>query len=328
MKYNQEYFPQNKSMNLSQKQRNGFLMIEKLTFAYSLITALLVMFLWNRLDNPLQQLLTRFFIVAATCALQYITTRSRHKKLFRFARVVFQFSLLSYWYPDTYEFNKFFPNLDHLFAAAEQLIFGFQPALLFAQKVSAAWLSEAFYMGYFAYYPMIAAVALFCFLVKPADFNRFSVLIIGSFLIYYIIYIFLPVTGPQFYFYAIGIENAQAGNFPSVGNYFRYHRELLPGPGYGNGLFYKLVKMSQTVGERPTAAFPSSHVGISTLLLLWSAKNNKWLALSLLPFYVLLCCATVYIQAHYLIDVFGGWITAALLYFFLYLIPLRKGKLN
>ena len=34
----------------------------------------------------------------------------------------------------------------------------------------------------------------------------------------------------------------------------------------------------------------------------------------LAPFYVLLCCATVYIQAHYLVDVIAGWISAVCIY--------------
>jgi membrane-associated phospholipid phosphatase len=34
----------------------------------------------------------------------------------------------------------------------------------------------------------------------------------------------------------------------------------------------------------------------------------------MLPFYVCLCCATVYIQAHYLIDAMAGFVTAVVFY--------------
>jgi len=74
------------------------------------------------------------------------------------------------------------------------------------------------------------------------------------------------------------------------------------------------VEMTQASGERPTAAFPSSHVGISTILLILLWQNRLWLFALAIPFYVLLCCATVYIQAHYLIDVFGGFVTAVIFY--------------
>lgn len=35
-------------------------------------------------------------------------------KFSAFVRIAIQMSLLSYWYPDTFEFNRVFPNLDHL----------------------------------------------------------------------------------------------------------------------------------------------------------------------------------------------------------------------
>ena len=33
-------------------------------------------------------------------------------KFSAFVRIAIQMSLLSYWYPDTFEFNRIFPNLD------------------------------------------------------------------------------------------------------------------------------------------------------------------------------------------------------------------------
>ena len=71
---------------------------------------------------------------------------------------------------------------------------------------------------------------------------------------------------------------------------------------------------SQQVGERPTAAFPSSHVGISTILMIMAWRGSKKLFACLIPFYMLLCGATVYIQAHYVIDAIVGFFSAFLLY--------------
>ena len=93
-----------------------------------------------------------------------------------------------------------------------------------------------------------------------------------------------------------------------------YNQELLPGPGYQHGFFYSLVEGSQQVGERPTAAFPSSHVGISTILMIMAWRGSKKLFACLIPFYMLLCGATVYIQAHYVIDAIVGFFSAFLLY--------------
>ena len=67
--------------------------------------------------------------------------------------------------------------------------------------------------------------------------------------------------------------------------------------------------------ERPTAAFPSSHVGITTILMFLAWRTRcKTLFWCMMPFYVLMCFATVYIQAHYAIDVIAGWISAGIIY--------------
>lgn len=49
------------------------------------------------------------------------------------------------------------------------------------------------------------------------------------------------------------------------------------------------------------------------MLLVWHTRNNK-LLLVMLPFYIFLCLATVYIQAHYLIDAIAGFFSGILLY--------------
>ena len=81
-------------------------------------------------------------------------------------------------------------------------------------------------------------VTLFYFIYKFEWFEKMSFVLVTSFFIYYLIYIFVPVAGPQFYFPAI----------------------------------------------------------------------------CLIPFYMLLCGATVYIQAHYVIDAIVGFFSAFVLY--------------
>jgi membrane-associated phospholipid phosphatase len=215
---------------------------------------------------------------------------------------------------DIYEFCSRFPNLDHVFASAEQWLFGCQPSLEFSRALPQKFWSEAFHMGYFAYYPMIFATAILPLTQSKARFAEYSFIILATFLLYYVIYLFLPVAGPQYYFAAIGEQAAEAGNFTAVGDYFRTHLEMRPSPG-PEGFFRSCVESAQAGGERPQAAFPSSHVGVSTVLmiLLWRLRN--WAFVCILPFYVLLCCATVYIEAHYAIDVIGGFVSAVVFYF-------------
>ena len=293
--------------------RKGLFAVEKITLIYNLLTSILILFLFQRMDHPWHMLLDRAMIAAMTFLLMYLY-RLAPCKFSAFVRIVIQMSLLSYWYPDTFEFNRFFPNLDHVFAITEQFIFNGQPAIWFCHTfphllVRAAHLDER---G--VYYPMMLIVALFYFIYRFEWFEKMSFVLVTSFFIYYLIYIFVPVAGPQFYFPAIGFDNVSKGIFPAIGDYFNNNDILLPGPGFDHGFFFNLVEASQEVGERPTAAFPSSHVGISTIVMIMAYRVNKKLCYFLAPFYVLLCCATVYIQAHYLVDVIAGWISAVCIY--------------
>ncbi len=294
--------------------QTGLFAVEKISLIYSLLTSILILLLYQRMDHPLEMLFDRVLIAGVTFGLLHLY-RLAPSKFSTFVRVAFQMSLLSYWYPDTFEFNRLFPNLDHIFASAEQSLFGFQPALVFCKNFPDIWFSEPINMGYFAYYPMILLVCVYYFICRFNQFEKISFILVSSFFFYFFVYLFVPVAGPQFYFPAIGLENVIEGNFPEIGSYFNENYELLPGPDFEPGLFYNLVEASQQVGERPTAAFPSSHVGISTILMIMAWKASRKLFLLLLPIYGLLCIATVYIQAHYIIDSIAGFLSGFILYY-------------
>ena len=48
------------------------------------------------------------------------------------------------------------------------------------------------------------------------------------------------------------------------------------------------------------------------MMLAWLTRRSFFFVLA--PFYVLLCFATVYVQAHYAIDAIAGLVTAPLFY--------------
>lgn len=286
--------------------------IEWATLAYTFLTSLFIALLRERMSAPAALLESRLFVVLAL-SLVYWLYRLRPAPATLFLRQLFPLTLLGFWYPDTYEFCQVFPNLDHVFAQAEQSLFGCQPALEFSRALPSKWWSEIFHLGYFSYYPLIAVTVLAPLFTDSRRFGQAAFVVLTGFLLYYLIYLFLPVAGPQYYFQAIGQEAAEAGRFAAVGDYFRFHTELRPSPGPG-GFFQGLVEATQASGERPTAAFPSSHVGMSTVLMLLLWRNNRRIFFCAAPFYAALCCATVYIEAHYLIDVLGGFVTAFLVF--------------
>ncbi|MBR4924692.1 MAG: phosphatase PAP2 family protein [Prevotella sp.] len=307
-----------KYITTEKKPRKGLLAAEWVVMAYLLLTTVIILFCYTDVVNPKAMLWGRARVVAMTAALWFVY-RLWPCRLTLLLRVLVQLALLSWWYPDTYEINRMFPNLDHVFAAWEQNLFGFQPALLFSQAVPSHIFSELMDLGYASYYPMIALVLLVYFFTCYKEFPRAAYIVLGAFFLYYVIFIFVPVVGPTFYYNAVGVDQIAKGVFPDLGLYFNNHQECLPSPGDVNGVFYHLVESAKEAGERPTAAFPSSHVGCSTVLMLlaWHIKK-RWLLWVLLPLFVLLCFATVYIQAHYAIDAIAGLITGVLIYFLLF----------
>ncbi len=299
---------------IEKKPRKGLLAIEWLIFGYMVLTLLLALFMQTKILDISPMIWGRFRITMMMLGL-WLVYRVIPCRFTIFCRIALQLLLLGLWYPETFEFNRHFPNLDPLFAGYEQQLFSCQPALLFSQTITHPVFSELMHLGYSSYFPLIAIITLFYFFRRYDQFLRAEFIILSAFFIYYVIFIFLPVTGPQYYYLAVGFDQIAKGVFPDVGNYFATHMEKAATPGWSSGFFYSLVEGMHDAGERPTAAFPSSHVGITTILMFLAWRTRcKPLFWSMMPFYVLMCFATVYIQAHYAIDVIGGWISAAVIY--------------
>ena len=297
-------------LNSMIKLRNiRYLTAEKLTFVYILISSLIILISRYGTDTGYELLKARLLIVCAIMGLAYLNCY-KDWWIIRIARVALLLSLLSYWYPETYEVNRVLLNYDHVLAAFEQNLFGFQPALVFPERFPQLLCSEIMNMGYFSYYFLIAGSCFYFFFSSPKYFGLFFFVVLFSFYSYYLIYMLFPTAGPQYYFQAIGIDNALNGNFLQLGHYFNYNYKLMDNNNMP-GVFFDLVEKSQLLGERPTAAFPSSHVGISTIIMIMIFRYKKYIVFAcLIPVYLALVGATVYIQAHYVIDVIMGFVSA------------------
>ena len=313
---------------IEKNPRKNLFAMEWVIMAYLLFTAIYIIINYSKLDNPQALLSFRAHVIAITAAV-YLVYRLIPCRFTRVVRVVVQLSLLSWWYPDTYELNKIILNLDHVFAQWEQTLFGCQPALIYSQAINNPVMTELLDLGYASYYPLIAIVCFYYFFCRYQEFQRCVFIVTASFFLYYVIFIFVPVAGPTFYYKAVGLEEIAKGVFPNLQDYFRYHQECLPTPGYADGIFYQMVETAKAAGERPTAAFPSSHVGITVVLLFlaWHSGSRK-LFYFIVPLFVLMFFATVYIQAHYAIDTVAGLITGILFYYLLFFMSrgiIKKG---
>lgn len=311
---------------IERKPQRGLLAAEWVIVGYAVLTLLLILFTWTKQPNPAPMLWGRFHAMASMAAL-WLVYRLVPCRLTMLCRVGLQLAMLSWWYPDTYDLNRIFPNLDHHFAAFEQSLFGCQPALLFSERWTSAVWSELMYLGYSSYFLLVVAVVLYYFFRRYQEFQRTAFVVLVSFFTFYAVYVALPVTGPQYYYLAAGLENIRQGTFPNVGDYFLTHDEMMLMPGWQDGCFYQFMVHAHATGERPTAAFPSSHVGVTVVLLLlaWRSQSRRllWLVAAML---LLMCMATVYIRAHYVIDVAAGLFTGLVFYFVFQYLWLRLPK--
>lgn len=297
---------------IEKNPRKGLMAYEWVVLAYLLATTAITLVFQSRLPNAHSMLVGRAHVAAVSIAM-WAVYRMMPCGLTRILRATVQLVLLSWWYPDIYELNRIFPNLDHLFASWEQTLFGCQPALLFSKVMDDALTGELMCLGYACYYPMLAVVALAFIICRSEAFERVMFVIAATFFIHYVIFIAFPVTGPQYYYEAVGVDKIAKGEFPNLHDYFNHHQERMECPGYADGVFHGMVASAHEAGERPVAAFPSSHVAVCVMLLLVTFHYHlRRLFRCLLPFAILLFFSTVYIRAHYAIDAIAGLASGAL----------------
>ena len=295
-----------------QEAKKKLLPIEKATLTYTALTFILTFVLWRKVDAPVILMVERLAITGGIVLLWYMNQKYPNA-LTRFLRNMFPILLLTFWYPDIFNYSSVFPNMDHVAAQAEQTLFDYQPSIEFYKDMPEKFWSELFYMGYFSYFVMIVLGFLMPLRISRRQFEKTAFIIVTSFLLYYVIYLFLPIAGPMYYFSKVNPAEVQMDFYPPMEFYFRAHPDLQGTVG-APGFFHSLVDFMHMAGERPIAAFPSSHVGVGLILMIMFYRHFRSMSYYLLPFFVLLCFSTVYIQAHYLIDVFGGLFTAPIFY--------------
>ena len=258
---------------------------------YFAIIELVIIFTKPSLFLDWNFILTRvIFVFAFTFSV--IIKRKISKNFFQLLQNILVFALMTFLYKETAILNTLiFPKIDEFLSNLDQNIFKFQPSIEFSKHFNSLFFSELFYFGYFCYYllPLVVFGILYKFL--PQKIEEFGFILISSFLLYYFIFIIIPAEGPQFYF-----------TFPD--NYIE-----------AQGIFGNAIKLIQKNGEAPTAAFPSSHVGISWIVIFWLYQNFRKSVKYFLPFVILLMFSTVYIKAHYFVDVVAGLISAPIVFF-------------
>ncbi|MDR1199446.1 MAG: phosphatase PAP2 family protein [Prevotellaceae bacterium] len=265
--------------------------VEKLSIVYAVITAFFIIIFGAKENHAALMILYRILFIALVFALRFLYEHKTTTTVW-FVRNAVPIAFIAYWYPETYFMNEnIFGNLDRYFVAADRYLFGCQPSLEFCRYYPQTWINELMNFGYISYYFIIMLTVFAAWAKGKKYMEHAAFIIMCSFFIYYITFIILPVVGPQFHF-------AEPDNLISNEGFFRN----------------TLVEL-QTIGEKPTGAFPSSHVGICLICMYLIFKYSRIVFYILLPVAFILICSTVYLKAHYLIDVIGGFVSAPLYFF-------------
>lgn len=243
-------------------------------------------------------------LMALTVAGLIYADKKNFGPLLSLLRLSYPLIFSGYFYSETVFYNKFFfNNLDPLLVDMEYGIFGMQPSLLFSDYFSNMLFSELMYFGYFSFYLLLLSFTLYLFIKRRDYFKVVTFKLTASLYLFYLIFCFIPSAGPQFYF-----------PFPD---------NELPDAFFFNHVMHFI----QSVAEQPTGAFPSSHVGISIIILILSKKIAPYYFKISWPFVLILILSTVYIKAHYAIDIIGGLIIVPFILYLsniLYKLPVWK----
>lgn len=206
--------------------------------------------------------------------------------------VFYPLLFLGFLYKETDLINNliFQQDLDFWFLLLDGALFGAQPSVEFSIYLPSPFFAEVMYFGYFAYYLLLIGVPLLLYYKRGFETtNKTVFIIIQSFIIYYLFFLLVPVAGPQFFLK--GVDELPQGF-----------------------LFGSAIRFIQDLGEAPTAAFPSSHVAMCLILIYITYKQMDKFWLWLLPIAFLLILSTVYIRAHYAVDIIAAFATAPLVY--------------
>jgi membrane-associated phospholipid phosphatase len=211
------------------------------------------------------------------------------KPLVKIVHDWFPFFLLSACYYALYTnlMLRFNPHTaDAVLSKIDATLLGNQASILLEPWVN-PWLTDFLCLIYFSYVFTLPGVALYFYLVKEGKiFRRVMMGYLTLMLLGIASYILVPAIGPESFF---------AG---------QYTREL-----NGHALI-RGVDYVMRVGRVGYDCFPSLHVGIPLLLSFYLRDYRKKLFIPALVYVALMCCATIYLRYHYVVDVLAAFIYA------------------
>ena len=253
--------------------------VDVLLLAYLAIVSVVAAFRVPRAPECWWLLLAHALVVV----LVYLVTRPGLGPVGKTIREIYPLLLLPALYSELDILNSVaVPVHDRLVWEWELLLFGGQISREWWQAAPSRFWSTVFHTAYLSYYLIISAPALyFAWRGDLQAVRRFVLVVIATFVICYLVFIFFPVAGPYYEFRRPAAWFTE--NWPARLTY----EALASGSSYG-------------------AAFPSSHVAAALAATLTAARSSPRLGLLMVIPTLLLTIGVVYCQMHYGVDALGG----------------------
>ena len=207
----------------------------------------------------------------------------RWKRVGMFAYpVVFLFVIFESFYMILPYFNPY--RFDDLMVRIDHGLLGTHPTLWLERWV-APWWTEALYILYFFYFPMPLIVLGWMLgrgMIREIEesFFLFLVCYYGA----YIVYFFVPVTGPRFHLHGM---------------------HTVPLDGYL--LSEPIRKFIDFLEPNKLDCFPSLHAAILAVTMVVAYRYNRRMFLAFLPVAFGITVSLVYLRYHYVVDVIAGF---------------------
>ncbi|MCX8159431.1 MAG: phosphatase PAP2 family protein [Candidatus Saccharicenans sp.] len=172
------------------------------------------------------------------------------------------------------------PWQDELLSRLDLAIFGFNPNLALS-RLQTTWLTELMMFAYLVYLPLLVWLAYMLFRIRGQAGLQSYVFTLGlAYLACFLLFILVPASSPRFYF-----------------------EGLVP---QGGLIFRRLMDLVETSAQYRGGSFPSAHCAAGTVMLYFSLKAGKKVAMVIIPLIVLFFVSTVYGQYHYGVDLLAG----------------------
>ncbi|UCE66206.1 MAG: phosphatase PAP2 family protein [Candidatus Zixiibacteriota bacterium] len=259
------------------------------TLAYIIIEIIVILIFMS--DRP-GWLYLLFLYISAVCIVFLMVAFPIDYSSFsgRAIRTIYPVVLIVFFYralgPQLFViFDVPFDPIIHQF---ELNIFGMDPGFAM-QKYIDIWLNEFMNFWYFSLYLIIpSAIIIYLLLKKWKSLEKMILSIAVAYYLCFLLFIFYPVTGPEFYLEDI------------------YYLPII-GP-----LFTPITKIIVSAGGHYGASMPSVHCAIAFIVAWRIGSDSRKLVIPAILITILTCLSAVYGRFHYLTDAAAGVIIGGL----------------